>query len=101
MQRAKHADHGRRQPFKSGVDAPEIRKAACAKERLLGEQAKLRLAELLQIEGIRVADSGERDRFKRPLIWVRLPNGQTAGATLISEGYAVRWKPGSSYSWCD
>jgi micrococcal nuclease len=88
-------------PFKSGVDAPEIGKAACAKERLLGEQAKTRLSELLQVEGMKVIDSGEHDRFKRPLIWVRLPNGQTAGATLISEGYAVRWKPGSNYSWCD
>lgn len=89
------------QPFKSGVDAPEIGKAECAKERLLGEQAKLRLSELLRIEGMQVVDSGKRDRFKRPLIWIRLPNGGTAGATLISEGYAVRWKPGSNHSWCD
>ena len=89
------------QPFKSGVDAPEIRKAACAKERLLGEQAKLRLSELLQIDGMKVLDSSERDRFKRPLIWVTLPDGRTAGAILVLEGYAVRWKPGSSHSWCD
>jgi hypothetical protein len=30
-------------PNKSGVDAPEIGNARCAKERLLGDQAKLRL----------------------------------------------------------
>lgn len=41
-------------PNKSGVDAPEIGNAKCAKERLLGEQAKLRLEELLRQPGTRV-----------------------------------------------
>ena len=101
MQRPNMRIMGDGQPFKSGVDAPEIRKAGCARERLLGEQAKLRLSELLQIDGMKVVDSGERDRFKRPLIWVTLPDGRTAGAILVLEGYAVRWKPGSSHSWCN
>jgi hypothetical protein len=62
-------------PNKSGVDAPEIRNAKCAKERLLGEQAKLRLDELLRQSGTRIEDSGVRDRYG----WqkaTRCPGGQ-------------------------
>ena len=89
------------EPSKSGVDTPEIRNAKCPKERLLGQQAKIRLSELLNGPKVQIEDSGKRDRYGRPLVWVRLANGRTAGATLIAEGYAVKWKPGASYSWCD
>ncbi|WP_457940849.1 thermonuclease family protein [Mesorhizobium sp. 10J20-29] len=88
-------------PFKSGVDTPEIRNAQCAKERLLGVQAKLRLSELIVEPGTEIEDSGKRDRYGRPLVWVRLANGRTAGATLVAEGYAVVWRPGAKVSWCD
>jgi micrococcal nuclease len=92
---------GNGEPFKSGIDTPEIANARCARERLLGEQAKLRLTELLRIDRVWVEDSGRKDRYNRPLIRVRLPNGKTAGQTLIEEGYAVRWTPGEQYSWCN
>ena len=88
-------------PNKSGYDAPEIRRAGCSKERLLGEQAKLRLQELLDQPGTVVEDSGRRDWYGRPLVWIRLANGTTAGEVLIRDGYAVRWEPGSRSSWCD
>jgi micrococcal nuclease len=88
-------------PNKSGVDAPEIGNAKCAKERLLGEQARLRLGELLRQPGTRVEDSGVRDRFGRPLVWVRLRNGRTAGETLLAEGYALPWRPGKRVLWCN
>ena len=87
-------------PNKSGVDAPEIRNAKCAKERLLGEQAKLRLEELLRQPGTRIEDSGVRDRYGRPLVWVRLHNGKTAGELLLEEGYALPWRPGKRMDWC-
>lgn len=87
-------------PNKSGYDAPEIGNATCAKERLLGEQAKQRLQELLDQRGTRVEDSGKRDRYGRPLVIVRLGSGVTAGEVLMREGYAVRWQPGYRSSWC-
>ena len=94
-------DLGPGSPNKSGYDAPEIRNAQCAKERLLGEQAKLRLQELLDQRGARVEDSGRRDRYGRPLVVIRLDNGATAGEVLMREGYAVRWQPGYRATWCE
>lgn len=86
-------------PGKSGVDAPEIH-AVCARERMLGIRAKLRLAQLLRLEGIRIEVTGKRDRWKRPLVRVRLPDGKTAEETMIEEGYAVTWHPGTGFDWC-
>lgn len=93
-------DMGPGEPFKSGYDAPEIRNANCVKERLLGEQARLRLQELLDQPGTRVEDSGRTDRFGRPLVVVRLGNGMTAGEVLMREGYAVAWHPRYEANWC-
>ncbi|MEO4000295.1 thermonuclease family protein [Mesorhizobium sp. CAU 1732] len=87
-------------PNKSGYDAPEISRAKCPQERLMGEQAKIRLQELLDQPGTRVEDSGKRDRYGRPLIVVRLRNGTTAGEALMRDGYAVRWAPGYQSKWC-
>lgn len=94
-------DMGPGSPNKSGYDAPEISRAQCAKERLLGEQAKLRLQELLDQRGTRVEDSGKRDRYGRSLVVVRLGNGTTAGEALMREGYAVSWQPGYRSNWCE
>jgi endonuclease YncB( thermonuclease family) len=88
-------------PFKSGYDAPEIRNAKCPKERLLGEQAKARLQELLDQPGTLVEDSGSVDRYDRPLVVVRLGDGTTAGEVLMRDGYAARWRPGYRASWCE
>jgi len=52
-------------PFGSGVDAPEISRAKCQKEQILGQQAKRRLEELLRQPGTQIEDSGERDRYGR------------------------------------
>lgn len=93
-------DMGPGSPNKSGYDAPEIGRAKCAKERLLGEQAKIRLQELLDQRGTRIEDSGKKDRYGRSLVVVRLASGTTAGDVLIREGYAVRWQPGYRSNWC-
>lgn len=97
-------DMGSGAPFVSGYDAPETgSRAKCAQERLLGEQAKRRLQELLDKPGTYVVDSGERDRTRsrRRLVSVRLSEGTTAGEVLMREGYAVKWRPGYQSRWCD
>lgn len=94
-------DMGPGAPFVSGYNAPETgQRAKCQQERLLGEQAKLRLQELLDQRGTRVEDSGQVDTFGRPLVVVRLGNGTTAGEVLMREGYAVEWRPGRRTNWC-
>lgn len=87
-------------PNKSGVDTPEIFRPECQYEKLLGEQAKRRLEELLR-QDVKVEDSGVKDRWGRPLVWVRMPNGETAGEILLRDGYGVVWRPGKKISWCD
>ena len=86
-------------PNRSGIDAPEIRKAGCQAERTLGIQAKRRLDQLLKHD-VRIQDSKKRDRYGRPLVWVRMSNGQTAGEVLLKEGYAQVWRPGRNIDWC-
>jgi endonuclease YncB( thermonuclease family) len=83
-------------PFVSGVDAPERgKRAKCEFERFTAEKAKQRLGQLLRQNGVRIEFSGERDKTqsKRPLVWIRLPNGSTAGQTLVNEGLAKDWRP--------
>lgn len=92
-------DMGDGKPFVSGYDAPEVRNAKCQEELELGRAATARMAELLK-QGAHVYDSGERDRFKRPLVWVRLPDGRSIGSILMAEGLAVEWHKGYSAAWC-
>ena len=82
-------DMGPGQPFKSGYDTPELGKAKCPEERTAGRRAKARMQQLLNQLGVRVVDSGKRDSYGRPLVWVLLPSGETAGDVLLREGYAA------------
>lgn len=94
---------GNGSPFVSGVDAPERgKRAKCEFERFLAEKAKQKLGQLLRQKGVRIEYSGQRDKTqsKRPLVWVRLPNGSTAGQTLINEGLAKVWRPKQETNWC-
>lgn len=94
-------DMGDGAPFVSGYDTPEIgRNAKCDRENALGKIAKHRMAELLQTPGLTVEDSGEIDRFDRPLVVLRLPDGRTIGNVLLAEGLAVEWRPGRDVDWC-
>lgn len=98
-------DMGDGAPHVSGYDTPEIGGQPgpqCRAERMLGQLAKVRLDELLGQEGVEVWDSGELDRTRsqRRLVWVRLPDGRSAGQVLINEGYAVEWTPGYRADWC-
>jgi micrococcal nuclease len=95
-------DMGDGAPFVSGYDTPEIRDAKCDAERRLGEAAKRRMQQLLSTPGVQVIDSGERDRTRsrRPLVWIKLPDGRSAGSVLMAEGLAREWSPSYRPSWC-
>ncbi len=88
-------------PYESGVNAPEMgHRADCPAEESLALRARDRLQALLETPGMAIEDSGEVDRFDRPLVTVRLPDGSTAGQTLINEGLAREWRPGVRNDWC-
>ena len=88
-------------PYVAGFDTPEPGgRAECLAERMLAELASRRMAELLATPGLQIEDSGEVDRFERPLVWLRLPDGSTIGEALIAEGYALEWREGRSIDWC-
>lgn len=85
-------------PFVSGWDAPEIFKPKCSLEKDLGLLAKRRFAELIATPGLLIEDSGQKDRYGRPLVWLRLPDGKTVGHIMIREGFAQYWPDGAG--WC-
>lgn len=95
-------DMGDGAPFVSGYDTPEIQRSKCDQELELGREAKSRMEELLGTPGIRVFDSGQFDKTqsRRPLVWVKLPNGRTVGNVMIGEGLARRWTPDYKANWC-
>ncbi len=88
-------------PFVSGYDTPEIgRNANCDLENARGKKAKKRMAELLKTSGLIIEDSGEMDRYDRPLVVLRQPDGRTIGSVMLAEGLAVDWRPGGDFDWC-
>lgn len=90
-------------PFKSGIDTPETGgRAKCNRERILGKEAKKRLAELLREPGVRIEGTGKVDNTgqRRPLVRVRLGNGQLAEDILLREGHAIIWRPKVKRPWC-
>jgi micrococcal nuclease len=94
-------DMGDGAPFVSGYDTPEISKSKCAAEKALGRQAKRRMAQMLKTPGLKIYNSGEDDgRYKRPLVWVILPDGRSVGSVLIKEGLASVWTPDYKPNWC-
>ncbi len=89
-------------PFVSGFDTPEIGwRADCPAENRLGFLAAARMVELLQTPGLTVESSGRKDRYGRPLVVLRLPDGSTIGQHLIDEGFARVWTPEYRADWCD
>lgn len=82
------------------IDTPEIGAPACRRERLLGEQAKRRLHQLMNAGPVelRRAGSRNRDRYGRLLRTVHR-DGRSLGDILVAEGLARRWR-GSKQGWC-
>jgi endonuclease YncB( thermonuclease family) len=94
-------DVGPGEPNVSGYAAPRLDLPACAREELWAAQAKVILQDLLDAAGTVVEDSGRRDRYGLPLVRVKLADGRTAGEEMIRLGYAVAWKPGEIFAWCN
>ncbi len=70
----------------------------CNYQLELGRAATAAMSELLE-QGAQVHDSGKRNRHKRPLVWVRMPDGRSIGSILITEGLAREWRPGTRADW--
>lgn len=87
-------------PGVTGIDAPEILHAKCTKEAALGLEARDFVRGLLpQLRA--VEDMGVRDSYLRPMVRLRLRNGQLIDNLLIAKGLAVIWSPGYRPRWCD
>lgn len=84
-----------------GFNTPEISEPACPAEAAKGEQAKLRLLELLNSGSIALAATADRDRdrYGRLLRQVTV-NGRDVADTLISEGLAEPYRGGQKRNWC-
>ena len=81
------------------INTPEVSEPGCAAEARLGEQATLRLVELLN-DGPFALDSIDRnrDRYGRLLRTVSRKGG-SLGEVLVREGLAERWQ-GRRGDWC-
>ncbi len=83
------------------INAPEVSKPGCAREAMLGDEATVRLTQLLN-EGdfalVRPAGTPELDKYGRTLREVHR-GGQSLGAVLVREGLAEEWG-GARIDWC-
>lgn len=85
----------------ANIDAPEIRRARCVAERLLGIEARRRLTVLLSSGRVSLSRGwhGRRvDRWGRTLAFV-LVDGRDVGAVLVAERLARPWD-GRRHPWC-
>jgi len=84
----------------SGYDTPETLFARCARERILGHAATLRLRALIDGAGhIEIVARSGRDRYRRRL-GVLLLDGADVADTMIEEGLARRYRGGRRQGWC-
>ncbi len=75
-----------------GFDTPEISNPGCARERRLGEQAKLRLQEWLNAGAFSLEPNPEgrsEDRYGRSLLVVSR-GGESVGDAMLADGLAER-----------
>jgi endonuclease YncB( thermonuclease family) len=81
------------------IDAPETYPPRCDYEEELGEQATLRLQELLNAGPFQMRSSHrDEDRYGRKLRVVTR-DGRSLGAILVAEGLARAWT-GQRMTWC-
>ena len=81
-----------------GVDAPELSNPECSNERNLAEDATARLGELMD-GGYQIEWTGEKGRYERELVRIRLRDGRDVGIVLVNEGLAQPW-PNEGNIWC-
>lgn len=81
------------------IDTPETHDYQCQAEKNLGDQATVRLREILQNGNITLQSiDRDADQYGRKLRIV-LVDGESVGETLIDEGLA-RWYEGGRRPWC-
>lgn len=80
-----------------GIDAPELSNPGCRSEAALAEEARLRLAAILNTHSFVLTRHG-KDRYGRTLgrFWIR---NRTAGSMLVDAGLARVWT-GRREPWC-
>ena len=81
-----------------GLDAPETKRARCAAEKDLGDQATRRLRALVKGGDVEYRGTGT-DKYGRQLIRLAVDGVDVADA-LIDEGLAVRYAGGKRIDWC-
>ncbi|WAP67574.1 thermonuclease family protein [Jiella pelagia] len=79
------------------IDAPEVSRPECPREKIVANQATRRLQALLAT-GYDLDGDGY-DRYRRELVTITLSDGRDAGSVLIAEGLAQPW-PNSGNPWC-
>lgn len=84
-----------------GFNTPEISEPRCATEATKGEQAKLRLRDLLNSGSVSflATEDQDRDRYGRLLREVRV-DGRNVAELMISEGLAEPYRGGQKRDWC-
>lgn len=81
------------------INTPEVSEPQCAREAQLGAQATGRLYDLLNAGPFTLEPiDRDRDQYGRLLRTVTR-DGQSLGATMVSEGLAEEWR-GYRGSWC-
>ena len=83
-----------------GVDTPET-VGKCESERRLAQKAKVRVAELLPVNAHVTVSNIENDKYGgRYVADIRLRDGRSLSALLISEGLARAYDGGKKSNWC-
>lgn len=81
------------------LDTPEAGwRAECDAERMLAVYSSAYLRQILG-SGFAVEDGGQRDRYRRPLVHIRLPDGRTASEAIVAAGLGVVYA-GRVHDWC-
>ena len=84
------------------IDTPETHPARCADEQRLGDQATLRLQQLLNAGRVEIypnPDGRTHDRYGRRLA-ILARDGQSLGMVLVHEGLARQYSGGPRDPWC-
>lgn len=80
-----------------GLDAPEIRHAACPAEKAAGEASKAFVVKIVRDAEIALVRD-RKDRYGRTVADVSV-NGSDLADAVIAAGYGVRWT-GQKHDWC-
>lgn len=83
-----------------GFDTPETYRAKCSFEKNLGDNASVRLAELVAGSSVlEISYKPRRDNYGR-LLGNLYVNGKDVGSVLVSEGLARAYNGGKRSEWC-